>query len=136
MNLPDLSQYRLHRTADDATFEGVAVPGLRAEIYHRDDEDGRTASVGRYWYAGRELLMAWGYVDEEHCRSHAVRAEDNSWHPAATGCPDVRVVRDRTNPDAPVTGFAVRDPHAQWITGTNPPVSVEQPRPHTTPVGR
>jgi hypothetical protein len=135
MSLPDLCQYRLHRVDDNAEFEGVAVAGLRAEIYHRDD-GGHTASVGRYWYAGRELLMAWGYVDEEHCRSHAVRGDDGAWHPAALGCPDVRVVRDQADPDAPVTGFAVRDPHGRWITGTNSPVTVEQPPPRATPVGR
>lgn len=127
MILPDLTQYRLHRTVTDAELDGVAVPGLCAEFYRRDD-GGRTATVGRYWHSGRELLMAWGYVDEEHCRYSALRGEDGTWLSATAGCPAVRVLRDLTHPDAPVTGFAVRDPHGRWITwGSLPGVAVDAP---------
>ncbi|WP_326557859.1 hypothetical protein [Micromonospora sp. NBC_01796] len=120
VTLPDLTLYRLQRSERDAEFEGVAVPGLVARFYHRD-EDGRTATVGRYWYAGRELLMAWGYADEEHCRASAVRGADGRWHPPTEGCPTVRVVRER--PEAPVAGFEVQTPSGNWIAGgTTAPV--------------
>ncbi|MFI6761019.1 hypothetical protein ACIBF5_17975 [Micromonospora sp. NPDC050417] len=123
MTLPDLGAYRLQRSESDAAFEGVAVPGLTARFYHRDD-NGRTATVGRYWYGGRELLMAWGYADEEHCRASAVRAADGGWHPPTVGCPSVRVVRER--PEAAVVGFEVRTPDGRWITeGTTSPVPAE-----------
>ncbi|WP_033341476.1 hypothetical protein [Catenuloplanes japonicus] len=111
MNLPDLRTYRLHRTLPEADFEGVPVPGLHAEFYRRPVGD-RIASVGRYSYNGRRLLLAWGYVGEEHCRYSAVRDPRRGWQPATQGCPDVRVVRD----GEAVTGFAVRDARGRWLS--------------------
>jgi hypothetical protein len=110
VHLPDLSQYRLHRIADDAELDGVRVPGLRAEFFRRA-QDGRLASVGRYHYRGRELLLAWGYVDEPHCRYSAVRDEDGSWSDPVPGCPEVRTC----GPDGQVTGLAVRDARGRWV---------------------
>lgn len=114
--LPDLTEYRHHRAVRDAPFEGRPVPGLHAE-YFRRAEGGRTATVGRYSWAGRELLMAWGYTDEEHCRHHAVRAAGGGWHPAADGCPEVRVMRD----GQAVVGLAVRASNGDWVTDHRPP---------------
>ncbi|MEV6347104.1 hypothetical protein [Actinoplanes sp. NPDC051851] len=114
MTLPDLAAYRFHRSADDAAFEGCEVPGLRAEFYRRPDGD-RIASVGRYSYDGAELLMAWGYVDEEHCRQNAVADPAGGWHPVSQGCPDVRLVRAGDDPDAPVVGLRVRAAGGGWI---------------------
>ena len=108
--VPDLSGYRLHRRVDDTRFEGVAVPGLHAE-YFRRPEGARLASVGRYRYGGRELLLAWGYVDEPHCRYSCVRGPDGRWGTPTAGCPQVRVVRDNRGL---VTGFEVRDEHGGW----------------------
>jgi hypothetical protein len=116
VQLPDLSRYRLHRVEPVAEFEGTAVPGLRAEFFRREI-DGRTASAGRYRYEGRELLLAWGYVGEEHCR-YAWVHRDGEWEPAGPGCPTVRVLRDEDR----VTGFQVRDRHGRWI-GTAAPVA-------------
>ncbi|GGJ90699.1 hypothetical protein GCM10010123_20720 [Pilimelia anulata] len=113
MKIPDLAGYDLHRTAEDAEFEGVAVPGLTARFYRRP-AGRRIASVGHYTYAGRELLLAWGYVDEEHCRASAVRGADG-WEPATRGCPTVRVRRAGGDADGPVAGFAVRDRRGRWI---------------------
>ena len=110
MRLPDLSAYRLHRTVVDAEFEGVPVPGLSAEFFRRE-EAGRLASAGRYRLRGRDLLLAWGYVDEEHCRFSAVRAADGCWSAPMPGCPQIRVIRA----GARVTGLVVRDPDGQWI---------------------
>ncbi|MET0415563.1 MAG: hypothetical protein ABW022_06025 [Actinoplanes sp.] len=107
--LPDLTDYRPHRTVQDAPFEGCAVPGLRAEFFRRPEGD-RTATVGRYWWAGREVLMAWGYTDEEHCRHNAVRGPDG-WHPAADGCPEVELIRD----GQAVVGLAVRSADGDWV---------------------
>ncbi|MDI6100276.1 hypothetical protein QLQ12_16850 [Actinoplanes sp. NEAU-A12] len=88
----------------DAEFEGVAVPGLRADFYRRPDGD-RIASVGRYSYQGRTVLMAWGYVDEEHCRQHAIHDPRAGWHAVVDGCPDVRLAG----------GFEVRTPDGRWL---------------------
>jgi hypothetical protein len=33
--MPDLAAYDLHRTVEDAAFEGVTVPGLSAEFFRR-----------------------------------------------------------------------------------------------------
>lgn len=110
MRLPDLSAYRLHRTVAEAAFEGVPVPGLSAEFFRRD-EAGRLASAGRYRLRGRELLLAWGYVDEQHCRFSAVRAADGRWSAPMPGCPQVRVIRSGGS----VTGLVVRDPDGRWI---------------------
>lgn len=112
MDLPDLSRYRLHRTVRDAEFEGVAVPGLSAQFFRRTAGD-RLHSVGRYRFAGRELLMAWGYVDEQHCRYSAVRGTDGAWGRPIRGCPQVRVLRDGDT----VVGFEVRDARGCWIGG-------------------
>lgn len=104
MRTPDLSLYVLHRTAE-AEFEGEWVPGLRADFYRRPDGD-RIASAGRYTAKGRELFIAWGYVDEEHCRYNAVPG-----HPPADGCPVVRLVRDAGS----VVGLQVRAPSGEWL---------------------
>lgn len=109
--MPDLSTYQLHRTVADAPFEGVAVPGLSAEFFHRGDGD-RVATVGRYRFAGRELLMAWGWADEEHCRHSAVRDPGGGWHEPTAGCPVVRIDR---GPEGDVTGLAVRTPAGEWL---------------------
>ena len=112
-SLPDLTAYSLHRTDPEASFEGVAVPGLSAEFYRRREGD-RIASVGRYWMAGHELLVAWGFVDEEHCCHSAVRNPEGGWHGATAGCPTVRVERDGDT--EVVTGLAVRTPSGEWLT--------------------
>ncbi|GIF02799.1 hypothetical protein [Actinoplanes siamensis] len=114
MPLPDLSEYVLQRSTENATFEGTAVPGLRADFYHRTDGE-RVASVGRYSYAGADLLMAWGYTDEEHCRHNAVVDSRGGWHPAGDGCPAVELVR-AAGPGAPVIGLRVRAPGGTWVT--------------------
>jgi hypothetical protein len=114
--LPDLSQYAAHRTVHDASLEGTPVPGLRAEFFRRADGD-RIATVGRYSIGGRDLLMAWGFADEEHCRHNAVRDRDGGWHPAADGCPEVKLVRDGQT----VVGLAVRAPTGEWVRGRAAP---------------
>lgn len=93
LTIPELSGYWLHRVEESAGFEGVPVPGLSARFYRRDD-GGRLASVGQYFYRGRELLRAWGYVDEYHCRFSAARGVDGGWGPAVACCPTVNLVRD------------------------------------------
>lgn len=112
MSLPDLTGFATHRTVKDAAFEGVEVPGLTAEFFRRPDGD-RVASVGRYSRDGRELLMAWGFVDEEHCRHWAARDPAGGWHPPADGCPVVTVLRDGEL----VTGLAIQTPDGAWIEG-------------------
>ncbi|MEV6597717.1 hypothetical protein AB0M36_12710 [Actinoplanes sp. NPDC051346] len=115
MPMPDLDSYTPHRTVTDAAFEGVTVPGLLAEYFHRTD-DHRVSSAGRYSMDGRDLLMAWGFTDEEHCRWSAVRDPAGFWHPETAGCPVVRVLRTGAAPDDPVSGLAVRAPTGEWIT--------------------
>ncbi|MEV4274463.1 hypothetical protein [Actinoplanes xinjiangensis] len=104
MSLPDLTTYAPHRSVPDAEFEGTIVPGLRADFYRRPDGD-RIASVGRYSYRGRDVLMAWGYVDEKHCRRHAVHSACRGWSAVVDGCPDVRFD----------DGFEVRTPDGEWL---------------------
>ncbi|MET8153937.1 hypothetical protein ACIBSW_34800 [Actinoplanes sp. NPDC049668] len=115
MPLPDLETYTPDRTITDATFEGVVVPGLCAEFFRRV-EGGRTATAGRYSMYGRELLLAWGWADEEHCRFSSVRDPEGFWHPETPGCPVVEIIRDGEAPDAPVTALAIRTPTGQWVT--------------------
>jgi hypothetical protein len=110
--LPDLTSFDPHRTVEDAPFEGVPVPGLRADFFRRR-EGGRIATVGRYSVGGRDILMAWGYVDEEHCRHNAVRDAGGGWHRAADGCPEVELIRDGRD----VVGLAVRAPTGEWVRG-------------------
>lgn len=86
------------------------MPGLRADFFRRAEGD-RMATVGRYSMGDRELLMAWGYVDEEHCRHNAVRNPVGGWHAPVNGCPDVELVRDGQT----VIGLAVRAPGGEWI---------------------
>lgn len=105
--LPDLAGYELHHTVTDAAFESVAVPGLSAEFYRRPN--GGRIAMGRYRMAGAEMLVAWGYVDEEHCRRSAVRdPHAGGWHRATADRPTVRVERDGDT--GAVTRLAVRTP--------------------------
>jgi hypothetical protein len=111
---PDLDEYELVRVACDAAFEGTVVPGLRARFFHRPDPDsGRVHSVGCYDLRGRELLRAWGFVDEEHCRASVVRTANGAWDRPTPGCPVVRVDRD----GGLVTGFWVRAADGSWVGG-------------------
>jgi hypothetical protein len=87
--IPDISDYRLHRTVYDIDLEGVVVPGLTGQFYERE-EDGRTATAGRYTLAGEEIFIAWGYRDEAHCAWTAYRQRDG-WTTPHRGCPRVRV---------------------------------------------
>lgn len=105
-----MSEFEPHRTESDAAFEGTTVPGLRAEFFRRPEGD-RIASVGRYSLGGEELLLAWGYVDEEHCRHNAVRNRSGGWFPAQAGCPEVQVIKD----GQAVIGLAVRAPTGEWV---------------------
>ncbi|WP_430789432.1 hypothetical protein [Actinoplanes sp. G11-F43] len=82
------------------------MPGLRADFFRRPDGD-RIASVGRYSYQGRDVLMAWGFVDEKHCRQHAVHDPVDGWQPVVDGCPDVRF------PDR--NAVEVRVPNGAWL---------------------
>lgn len=108
--LPDLDRYRLHRTAENAELDGVAVPELAARFYRCELPGGRLASVGHYTLAGRDLLMAWGYVDETHCRSHTVRADEDRWGPVVDGCPRVDFVHDAGH----VVGLRVQAADGAW----------------------
>ncbi len=118
---PDLDTYTPHRTVTNAAFEGIAVPGLKAEFFRRTQGE-RTASAGRYSLGGRDLLLAWGWTDEEHCSWSAVWDPAGFWHPATAGCPVVRVEREGPEPDGPVTGLAVRAPSGVWISAGREPV--------------
>ncbi|MEU8001461.1 hypothetical protein AB0B66_09910 [Catellatospora sp. NPDC049111] len=119
MSVPDLRQYRPHRVEDPALFEGERVMGLRAKFFHRE-EPGRTASAGTYWLAGRQLLMAWGFADEEHCRFHAVCDEQGRWGTPVAGCPQVQLLRE----GAAGVGLLVADGRGAWIGGTAQPAAV------------
>jgi hypothetical protein len=110
-----MSEFVPHRTEEDAAFEGQRVPGLRAEFFRRPEGD-RIASVGRYSLGDQELLLAWGYVDEEHCSNHAVRDRVGGWHPPAAGCPDVELIRE----GPVVVGLAVRASTGDWIRARAP----------------
>ncbi|MFC0533814.1 hypothetical protein [Phytohabitans kaempferiae] len=96
MELPDLSGYRLHKVINDVDLDGVVVRGLRGSFHRRADGPVGSAvlTVGVYSYAGADLLMAWGYVGEPHCRFNAVRRADGSWEPPRQGCPPVTRVHD------------------------------------------
>ncbi|GLW28253.1 hypothetical protein [Actinoplanes regularis] len=105
-----MSEFEPHRIEFDATLDGMKVPGLRAEFFRRSEGD-RIASVGRYFFGDQELLLAWGYVDEEHCRHNAVRDPAGGWHPAAAGCPEVELIKD----GQAVIGLAVRAAGGNWV---------------------
>lgn len=117
MRLPDLSDFSPHRVVRDADLDGVIVPGLRAE-FHRRAGAGRVESVGVYSYAGRPILMAWGYVGEEHCRFTALRDAAGRWGAPAPGCPPVRTHRDGGR----VTALTVGD-HVLPIDLSDPPAA-------------
>ena len=104
----------------NATFEGVVVPGLCADFFHRAEGE-RVASVARYEMGGRELLLAWGWTDEPDCRFSAVWDPDGFWHQETEGCPVVEILRGGAEPDAPVTGLAIRTPAGHWVTTDRTP---------------
>jgi hypothetical protein len=107
---PNLAHFRPYRVIDDVDLHGVKVPGLRGEFLHRKI-GGRTATVGRYIYAGREVFRAWGYDNEEHCRYFAVLGADGGWEPPQAGCPRVRVLAD----EGRVAGLALHSALGDWL---------------------
>jgi hypothetical protein len=109
MEAPDLAQFRAYKVIDDIDLEGVVVPGLRGEFLSRA-EGPRTATVGRYSYAGREVFRAWGYEGEEHCRYFAIVGPDGEWERPQAGCPRVRVLAD----DEGVAGLALHSSTGDW----------------------
>lgn len=92
--LPELSAYRLHRTVAAADLDGAVVPGLSAEFLHRPCGD-RVASVGRYWYRGATVLLAWGWTDEAHCSFSSIAAGDDDWSLPQPGCPTFSLLHER-----------------------------------------
>lgn len=107
MDVPDLDEYELHREAEQACLDGVPMPGLSAAFYRRAASDGER-TVGVYRFAGVEVLMAWGYANEPHCRAHRVRQPDGTWGDPLPGCPRVRPAAD---PDPP----AFRTSSGTWL---------------------
>ncbi|GAA1744261.1 hypothetical protein [Luedemannella helvata] len=107
MDVPDLTEYRLHRVAEQACVDGVPMAGLSAAFYRRTAPEGER-SVGVYRFAGAEVLQAWGYVNEPHCRAHRVRQPDGKWGEALPGCPRVRAA---TPADPP----ALRAASGTWL---------------------
>jgi hypothetical protein len=93
MELPDLSGYQLHKVVENVDLDGVVVHGLCGR-FHRRATDSGVLTVGVYSYAGAELMMAWGYVGEPHCRFNALRGPDGSWEAPRQGCPPVSRVHD------------------------------------------
>ena len=69
-------------------LDGFVVPGLIGEFFWRR-EGGRTATAGRYSYAGVRLFLSWGYRDQAHCAwtSYFI---DGGWTSPHPGCPIVR----------------------------------------------
>lgn len=86
MPLPDLATYTPHRTVLNAAFDGIPVPGLRAEFFHRT-EQARVAWVCRYSIGGRDLLLTWGWDDEQRCHGWAVRDPSGRWISASGPVP-------------------------------------------------
>ena len=88
--IPDISRYQVNKTIADIDLDGVVIPGLTGEFFWRQ-EGGRTATAGRYSYAGVKLFLSWGYRGEAHCAwtSYFV---GNQWIEPHRGCP--RVTRD------------------------------------------
>ena len=110
MPLPDLAAYTPHRTVTNAAFDGVAVPGLRVEVFCRT-EGGRVATAARYSLGGHDLFLVWGWADEERCRRSAVRDPAGFWYPETAGPPVVRILPG---------GLAVRAPSGDWIRAGAP----------------
>jgi hypothetical protein len=124
--VPDLTSYRLQRRADPADFEGTAVPGLSADYFHRSDGP-RTASAGRYHYAGVPLLLAWGYTDETHCRYSATWTPGGGWGNPSRGCPTVEVIHHAGR----VIGIRVADHTGAWLTCQDNTVTRGERQPST-----
>jgi hypothetical protein len=110
MESPDLVHFLPYRTIDDIDLDGVVVPGLRGEFFHRPDAD-RTATVVRYSYEGLEVFQAWGYLDEEHCRYFAVVGADGALESPQAGCPRVRVLSDGSR----IIGLAMYSATGAWL---------------------
>jgi hypothetical protein len=115
VEVPDITQYRLHRTVDDVPVWGVAVPGLCARFLRHRDEDGRTAGI--YAYGGRDVFVAWGRAPVRHCDWHAFVDPGGRWEAARRGCPRVRAVREGDR----VTGLLLRTRSGnRLLTGAQP----------------
>ncbi|GIG64789.1 hypothetical protein [Phytomonospora endophytica] len=117
--LPDLAGFVLNKVVENIDFEGVAVPGLDGWFYRKEEEDGRTASVGVYTFDDREVFRAWGYVGESHCRASALHLPGGGWEGPHHDCPEVRVHRRGQI----VIGFSVRvgeaEPRYLLINGSD-----------------
>ena len=113
MESPDLGEFHPYKIVEDIDLEGVVVPGLRGEFLRKEHGE-RTATVGRYSYAGREVFRAWGYAGEEHCRYFAVIGPDGAWEMPQAGCPRVRVLTSVDGRSA----LAMRSRSGDWLIAT------------------
>ncbi|WP_232805701.1 hypothetical protein [Glycomyces xiaoerkulensis] len=89
--LPQLADFKHHRTIRSVDFDGFPLPGLDADFYRRPVAD-RLLSVGVYRLDGTETHRAWGWVGEAHCSRHAYRDRSGGFAGPFPGCPELRVL--------------------------------------------
>lgn len=85
--IPDISRYQVNKTIVNIDLDGVVIPGLTGEFFWRR-EGGRTATAGRYSFAGVRLFLSWGYRGEAHCAWTSYFA-GGEWTAPHAGCPRI-----------------------------------------------
>jgi hypothetical protein len=90
---------------EDYVYEGVAIPSLRQEVYHKVYRD-EVVSVGIFSYNGGLSYMAWGLQKNEHCSYHALLTPEGKIEEIKEGCPNVLPT---VSPAGLVTGFSLGD---------------------------
>ena len=85
------SIWKLYRIDDPYIHEKTTEIKMMRRLCFETLHGGRRATLGVYEYAGKEVLKAWGYKDEEHCSYHAIKI-NTLWSETIEGCPDFKVL--------------------------------------------
>lgn len=114
VRIPQLADFEPYRIVDDVDLHGVVVPGLRAEYLRRG-----TRIATAYRYRDRDLFVAWGYAQEEHCRYFVVLGADGCWEEPQAGCPRARAIKVNGR----LLGVGVRSRSGVWLISEPPPTA-------------
>ena len=119
---PCLEGFRLYKVVQGIpAWDGTLIAELRGAFYRRDADDGRVQTVAQYTVAQdadehEPAFVAWGYVDERHCRFNAVAREGGGWYDPRRGCPSIHPLWV----DGHLTGFTVATPEGVRTFGRHP----------------
>lgn len=90
MELPELTTFTHKATFDNRFGLKMPIVGAQASFFEKE-LDGKTISAGLYKLDGKDIYIAWGDKNIEHCEAHALLFTDSPV--ISPGCVDF-IVKD------------------------------------------